>query len=541
MPASATENTGSGGKGRYDAIIVGGGHNGLTCGAYLAKAGLKTLVLERRHIVGGAAVTEEVHPGFRASTFSYIMGHVHPKVIADLELSRYGLKHLKMGEVLHPLEGDDSIIFSTDMATTQAEIARFSTKDAEAYPRFFNDITQTISVLRRLLLETPIDPGERSWGALVDVARMGWRYRGIGEEVYRITDAMTQSAYDFVSRWFESEEAKALFCYWAGIGNFKGPRGAGTAYSILFHLIGENGLGFAKGGMGAISDAIAASGQANGMEIATEAAVSEIGVKDGKAVGVVCEDGRVFEATLVASGVAAPVTFGQMVPRKDLPEDFMAAIDRWRCRGEVFKINCAVDRLPQYRGYRNPRAGVDYPAYAHIGPTIDYMERAYDDAKYGWYSKRPFVSPIVPTVADPELAPEGKHVVTLSGGHAPYELKNGDWADEKDKFVANVFAVMDDFCPGFSDSLIAYEAYVPPDLERVLGMPGGHELHGDVALDQLFFQRPAPHYSDYRTPIRGLYQCGSSTHPGGAVSAVPGHNAAREILKDRRRRRDRTP
>ena len=519
----------------YDAIIVGGGHNGLTCGAYLARAGLKVLVLERRGIVGGAAVTQEFHPGFRASTFSYIMGHVHPKVIADLELGRFGLEHLKMGEVLHPLEGDDAIIFSTAIATTQAEIARFSAKDAEAYPTFFADISKTIAVLRELLLETPIDPGERSMSALLDLAKMGWRYRGIGEEVYRITDAMTQSAYDFVSRWFECEEVKALLCYWAGMGNFKGPRGAGTAYAILFHLIGENGLGFARGGMGAISDAIAASGREKGMEILTDAAVAEIRVSGGKAIGVVLEDGREFSAKLVSSGVAAPVTFGKMVDRADLPEDFMADIDRWRAKGECFKINCAVDRPPQYRGYRTPRAGVAYPAYAHIGPTIDYMERAYDDAKYGWYSKRPFVSPIVPSVIDDSLAPEGKHVVTLCGGHAPYDLKGGDWAQEKDRFIANVFAVMEDFCPGFSDSLISYEAYLPRDLERVLGMPGGHELHGDVALDQLFFQRPAPHYADYRSPIRGLYQCGSSTHPGGAVSAVPGHNAAHEILKDYRR------
>jgi len=522
-------------KQTFDAIIVGGGHNGLTCGAYLAKAGLKTLVLERRHIVGGAAVTEEFHPGFRASTFSYIMGHVHPKVIRELELERHGLLHLKMNEVVHPLEGDDSIIFSTDMATTQAEIARFSTRDAAIYPKFFADITRSIGILRRLLLETPVDPGDRSWGALKDVARMGWRYRGMGEEFYRITDAMTQSAYDFVSRWFESDEVKALLCYWAGIGNFRGPRAAGTAYSILFHLLGENGLGFSRGGMGAISDAISAAGRRHGMEIATDAAVDRITVKNGRATGVVTEDGREFGARLVASNVAAPVTFGRLVPRAELPEDFLRAIDNWRCQGEVFKINCAVDRRPQYRGFSPGQAGVDYPAYAHVGPTIDYMERAYDDAKYGWYSARPFVSPIVPSVIDDTLAPEGKHVVTLSGGHAPYDLRGGDWADERDTFIDNVFAVMDEFAPGFSDSLISYQAFLPPDLEDILGMPGGHELHGEVALDQLFFQRPAPHYADYRSPIRALYQCGSSTHPGGSVSAVPGHNAAREILNDYRR------
>ena len=520
---------------RYDAIIVGGGHNGLTCGAYLAKAGLKTLVLERRHLVGGAAVTEEFHPGFRASTFSYIMGHLHPKVIAELDLARHGLVHLKMKEVVHPLEDDGCIIFSTDAAATRSEIARFSKKDAENYPKFFEDISRTIVVLRKLLLETPVDPGDRSASALLDVARMGWRYRGLGEEFYRIADAMTQSAYDFMSRWFESEEVKALFCYWAGIGNFRGPRSPGTAYSILFHLLGENGLGFAKGGMGSISSAIAAAGQEHGMEIATDADVKCIDVKSGRAAGVVTRDGREFTSKLVASNLAAPATFGALVPRDELPRDFMEAIDRYRCEGECFKINCAVDRLPSYRGFESGQAGVEYPAYAHIGPTIEYMERAYDDAKYGWYSTRPFVSPIVPSFIDDSLAPSGKHVVTLSGGHAPYRLRNGTWESEREHFVENVFSVMEEFSPGFRDSLIAFETYLPPDLEEVLGMPGGHELHGEVALDQLFFQRPVPHYANYRSPIRALYQCGSSAHPGGSVSAIPGHNAAREILKDYRR------
>lgn len=524
-------------SGEYDAIIVGGGHNGLTCGAYLAKAGLKTLVLERRSIVGGAAITTEFHPGFRASTFSYIMGHLHPKVIKELELEKFGLVHLKMGEVVHPLEDADSIVFSVETAVTQAEIARFSKRDAENYPKFFEDVSSTIKILRQLLLETPIDPGNRSAAALLDIALMGWRHRKAGEDFYRIVDAMTQSAYDFMSGWFESEEVKALFCYWAGIGTFKGPRTPGTAYSILFHLLGENGLGFAKGGMGSISNAIADSGRSHGMEIATDASVETIIVKNGRAVGVATKDGREFRSRIVASSVAAPVTFGRMVARSQLPEQFMSAIDRYRCQGEIFKINCAVDRLPIYKGFTPGQAGVDYPAYAHIGPTIDYMERAFDDAKYGWYSEWPFLSPIVPSFVDPTLAPEGKHIVTLSGGHAPYSLENGDWSVERDKFVGNVFSVMEEFAPGFVDSLISYEVFLPLDLEDILGMPGGHELHGEVTLDQLFFQRPAPHYSDYRSPIRALYQCGSSAHPGGSVSAIPGHNAAREILKDRRRLR----
>ena len=520
----------------FDAIIVGGGHNGLTFGAYLAKAGLKTLVLERRCIVGGAAVTEEFHPGFRASTFSYIMGHVHPKVIAELELQKFGLEHIRVGEVVHPLEDDDCIVFSTDVKVTQEQISRFSRKDAENYPRFFDDLSRTIVRLRQLLLETLVDPSDKKLRSRLNLAALGWRHRDVGDEFYGILDAMTMSAYDYVSKWFESEEVKALFCYWAGIGNFVGPRSAGTAYSILFHLLGENGLGFSRGGMGKISDSIAAAGKSHGMEIMIGAPAAAIAMHNDRATGVVLDDGREFAAKIVVSSLAAPVTFGRLVPEHALPDDFREAMSNYRCEGRAFKINCAVDRLPQYRGFKPGAGGVEYPCYAHIGPTVDYMERAYDEGKYGWYSSRPFVSPIVPTFLDPDLAPEGKHVVTLSGGYAPYELKGGSWDDERDNFVANVMAVMDDYAPGFSDSVIAMDAYLPQDLERVLGMPGGHELHGDVALDQLFFKRPAPHYADYRSPIADLYQCGSSTHPGGGVSCVPGHNGARQILRDWKKR-----
>ncbi len=521
----------------YDAIIVGGGHNGLTCGAYLARAGLKTLVLERRYIVGGAAVTEEFTPGFRASIFSYIMGHVHPKVIRELELAKFGLEHLKIKEVIHPLHDGDYIVFSSDTAVTQQQIARFSKKDAAAYPDFFSDMTTTIEVMRRLLLETPIDPANRSFAALVDTAKMIWRYRKIGDEMYRILDAMTMSAYDYVSQWFESEEVKALFCYWAGIGSFSGPRTPGTAYSILFHLLGENGLGFSRGGMGKISESIADSGRRYGLEIRTEVPVAEILVKNGRAYGVRLENGDEFKGKLVASNLAAPVTFQKLVAAEYLPDEFKRDIKNYRAKGSAFKINIAVDKAPQYKGFDPAVAGVDYPVYAHLGPTVDYLERAYDETKYGWYSSKPFMSPIVPSVIDDSLAPDGKHVVTLSGGFAPYELRNASWDDERDNFVANVMNVMDEFAPGFSSSVIDMQVLLPPDFERILGMPGGHELHGEVTLDQLFFKRPAAHYADYRSPIAGLYQCGASTHPGGGVTCVPGHNAAREILKDWRKLR----
>ncbi len=523
----------------YDAVVIGAGHNGLTCGAYLAKAGLKTLVLERRHIIGGAAVTEEIHPGFKASRFSYIMGHLHPKVINDLELGRFGLEHLKVPDVVYPLYGDDCITFTTDQKRNLEQIARFSKRDAEAYPEFFASMSETIKIMRELLLQTPIDPAKRNWNTAKEGLRLMWRYRKIGDQYYKLMDALTMSAYQYVAEWFESDVVRAVLLYWATIGSNASPRSGGTAYTILFHLVGESGMGFARGGMGAISEAIARSGQQDGMEVMTDSPIAEIIINNGRAEGVRLDNGDEYRSRVVVSNVAAPITFTELIDPKQLPDSFNTQIRRYRAKGCGFKINLAVDRPPRYRGFDPAVAGVELPAYAHIGPTTDYLERAFDDAKYGNYSKQPFISPITPTLIDDSLAPPGKHVVTLYGGVAPYDLKDMSWEEEKDKFVQIVLNTMDEFAPGFSDSIIAMDAMVPPDIERILNMPGGHELHGDCAVDQLFMMRPVPGYADYRSPIRHLYQCGASTHPGGAVSAVPGHNAAREILKDWKRRKPR--
>lgn len=519
---------------RYDAIIVGGGHNGLTCGAYLAKAGVKTLVVERRPIVGGAAVTEEIIPGFRASTFSYIMGHVHPKVINDLKLKEHGLEFLPMREVITPLDDGDYIVFTHDKQKNLEQIARFSKKDAEAWPAFFDYMQGAIQVVRDLLLETPVDPSTGRWRDFKNSARLLWQHRKIGKHFHRLADALTMSAHDYVSQWFESDVVKAVICYWAVIGNSVGPYAPNTAFNILFHLVGENGMGFARGGMGSISEAIAAAGRQHGMEIRTDAPVAEIIVENGQSTGIRLESGEVIRARTVAANTAAPITFGRMVDQRHLPEDFRREIGTYRSTGSAFKINCAVDRAPQYRNFDPEKAGVPYPAYAHIGPSVDYFERAYDEAKYGWYSSKPYMSPIVPSAVDDTLAPAGKHVVTLYGGQAPYELKGASWDDEQDNFVKNVMDVMDTYCPGFSDSIIDMDVYLPRDMERIVGLPKGHEVHGDINLDQLFLKRPVAGYADYRSPIRGLYQCGASSHPGGAVSCVPGHNAAREILRDKR-------
>jgi phytoene dehydrogenase-like protein len=524
---------------RYDAIIIGAGHNGLVCGAYLAKAGLKTLVLERRDVIGGAAVSEETVPGFTFSTFSYLMSLLHPKVIADLELRSFGFEVLPASDMFGPLPGGDHILFCEDVKKTQASFGRFSKKDAEIYPAFDAYLMESAKIVRKLLLETPPDPTCRDWRSFKETASLLWRYRRVGGKLFRLIDLMTMSADAYLSEWFERTEIKAVLAYYSGIGTFVGPKSPGSAYVIMHHVMGEHagagGWGFVRGGMGAITKAIAASAARHGLTVRTQADVASIEARDGRATGVTLADGTRYEADTIASNVSAKLTFLKFLPRAALPAEFVRDIEAYRTYSAAFKINIACERLPAYRGFDAAACGFAYPSYAHIGPSIEYLERAYDDAKYGAWSRQPFVTPVTPSFVDPTIAPPGKHVVHLFGGHAPYTLAEGDWASRKDEFVKTVLAVMDEHAPGFSDGVIGLQALVPPDIEAMIGSPHGHIFHGELQADQLFFARPAPHWADYRSPIAGLYQCGSSAHPGGGVGGVAGHNAAREILKDLRR------
>ncbi|MCC6470595.1 MAG: NAD(P)/FAD-dependent oxidoreductase [Alphaproteobacteria bacterium] len=520
----------------YDALILGAGHNGLTCGAYLAKAGLKVLVLERRHLIGGAAVTEEVVPGFRWSVASYVMSLLSPRVINDLELRKFGLAVLPANDLFVPLEDGDHIVFHDDVKKTQAQFARFSKHDAEIYPEFDQYLREATNVVRRLLYETPVDPSRRDWKSFRDTASLVWRYRDVAGKMYRIADLMTQSVYDYLSRWFESDTIKAVLAYYASIGTFAGPKSPGTAYVLMHHVMGEHagagGWGFVRGGMGAISNSIAESAKRWGMETRINAPIERVLVESGRAVGVALKGGEEIRAKLVASNANAKTLYLKLVERKELPADFVADIESYRTFSTAFKINIACERPPQYKAFSKAKAGFDYPTYVHLGPTIEYLERAYDEAKYGDFSSRPFITPVCPTIVDDTLAPKGKHVVNLFGGHAPYTLKGKDWNNERGRFVDTVMKTMDGFAPGFSGDVIDMQVLLPPDLEELIGLPQGHIFHGELSPDQLFFQRPAPHYADYRSPIKGLYLCGSSAHPGGGVSGIPGYNAAREILKD---------
>ena len=531
--------------GSYDAIVIGAGHNGLVCAGYLARSGLKPLVLERRGIVGGAAVTEEIAPGFRASIFSYLMSILHPRIIADLKLKQHGLEVMPCSDMLSPLDDDGYIVFSDNVAKTQASFARFNAKDAAIYPEFDRFLTENADVFRRLLWETPFDPTRRDWKTFREAAGFFWRHRKYGDRLFRVADMVTMSAYDFLSEWFEDDRIKAVLAYYASIGTFAGPKTPGSAYVIMHHIMGENagagGWGFIKGGMGSITQALAASARANGAEILTDSPIREVSVSGGRTTGVMTEDGRSFTAPVVISNASAKVLYLDLVGEQHLPPGLVRDIRGFRTFSTAFKMNLAVERPPQYRcldqALRDGALGNwSYPTYVHIAPDIDYLERAYDDAKHGWYSSNPFITPVVPTIVDDTLAPPGKHVVNLFGGHAPRTLKGGNWAAEKPRFEKVVLDTIDRYAPGFSDDVIATQLLIPEDIERIVNLPSGHIFQGELSPDQLFFQRPAPHWADYRTPIAGLYLCGASAHPGGGVSGIPGYNSAREILRDARRK-----
>jgi phytoene dehydrogenase-like protein len=526
---------------KVDAIIIGGGHNGLVCAAYLAKYGLAPLVLERRPVVGGAAVTQEIAPGFRASTFSYLMSLLHPRIQSDLNLKRHGLEIMPCSDMLSPLDGDDYIVFSDNIGRTQASFARFNAADARIYPQFDRFLNENARLFRRLLWETPFDPTGRDWRTFKQAAGFLYRNWRIGGQAFRLIDMLAMSAYDFLSEWFTDERIKAVLAYYASIGTFAGPKSPGSAYVIMHHIMGENagagGWGFVKGGMGSISDSIAAAARELGADIQTNSAIAEVQVSNGRAVGVTTTDGRSYTADRVISNVDAKTLYLKMVGERHLPADLVRDISNYRTFSTAFKMNIACERPPQYtclqRAIRDDAlAGWSYPTYVHIGPDIDYLERAYDDAKYGSYSTHPFITPVCPTIVDKTLAPPGKHIVNLFGGHAPHRLKEHDWSSEKARFEKVVLDTVDRVAPGFSRDVIARQFLIAPDIENIVGLPQGHIFQGELSLDQLFFKRPVAHWADYRTPIRGLYICGGSMHPGGGVSGIPGYNAAREVLRD---------
>jgi phytoene dehydrogenase-like protein len=521
---------------RYDAIIIGGGHNGLTAAAYLAKAGRKVLVLERRELLGGCCITEETWPGFRVSTASYVNSLLRPDIIRELDLAKHGFAMIpRSPSSFTPLLDGRSLLMGPDRELTRREIAKFSTKDAEAYPRFEAMLTRVADFLEPLLDQVPPNP----WGGIGDALRLGkigWNFRKLGAALGgEAIEILTGAATPILDRWFESDVLKATIATDAVIGAFASPSMPGTAYVLFHHVMGEcNGVrgvwGYVKGGMGRISEAIASAARSSGCEIRTNADVGRILVKEGRTTGVALKDGTEFHAPIVASCADANVTFLKLVEERELPAEFASAIKRIDYRSATVKINVALDAPPRFACLPTPGVGPQHHGTMHICPSMEYIERAYDDAKYGRPAANPMLECTMATALDDSLAPPGKHILSMFVQYAPYELKGTTWDAEKDRFADRCFDVLEDYAPGFKASVLHRQVIPPPEMERLWGITGGNIMQGSMGLASMFSTRPAAGWAGYRTPIRGLYLCGAAAHPGGGVMGAAGRNAARVML-----------
>jgi phytoene dehydrogenase-like protein len=527
----------------YDAIIVGAGHNGLVTAAYLARAGRRVLVLERREVVGGACVTEELWPGFKVSTAAYVNSLLRPEIIRDLELARYGFELLpRSPSSFTPFPDGRFLLLGPDKALTAAQVAKFSKRDAEALPRYEAMLERVAAFIEPTLLRTPPNPWSWRPRDLVALAQLGWRLLKLGSDGPRALEILTGAARPILDRWFESEELKIALATDAIIGAMASPSMPGTAYVLFHHVMGEcNGVrgmwGYVRGGMGGITQALARAAQAHGAEIRVNSPVTSILTRDGRVTGVALADGTEVRARQVASNADAHATFLGLVGERALPPDFVAAVRAIDYSSASLKINVALSELPDFVAVRG--SGLPPDAHLrgtiHIAPTLDYMERAYDDAKYGRPSADPVLECTIPSVVDPTVAPPGRHVMSFFVQYAPYRLRAGDWDREKDRFADRCFDLLAEYAPNFRRAVIDRQVLSPVDLERRFGLTGGNIFQGAMTLSQLFFLRPVPGYADYRTPIRGLYLCGAATHPGGGVMGACGYNAAREMLRDARR------
>ncbi len=522
----------------YDVIIIGGGHNGLVTACYLAKAGLKTLVLERREILGGGAVTEEIHPGFRCSTLAHVTGPLLPGVIKDLDLEGKGLEVINPHVRVTSLNPDGpSVTIYNDAKRTATELESVSTHDAESYPRFAASFSSIGKVLTPLLTMTPPAIDNPSPHEMWNLGKLGLSFRRLAKkDAFRLLRWGPMAVADLAAEWFETETLRAAVAARGIFGAFAGPWSAGTSTGLLWqsamdgHAIAP--ASFVKGGMGALTAALAKAGQAAGLEIRTKAEVARIEVSESRASKVLLNNGEEIPARALVSNADPRTTFLKLIDPVDLDPDFLQKMRNYRAVGSAAKVNLALSRLPSFPSFNGDDANTKLSGRIHIGPEIDYLERAFDAAKYGDFSSAPYMDVTVPSLTDPSLAPKGAHVMAIHVQFAPYHLKEGDWNSRRGEFGDAVVNQMANYAPGLRDLIVARQVITPVDLEQTYGLSGGHIMHGEQSLDQFFTFRPLIGWAQYRTPIKSLYLCGAGTHPGGGITGGPGANAAREIIKD---------
>jgi phytoene dehydrogenase-like protein len=525
---------------KYDALIIGAGHNGLVAAAYLARAGRKVLVLERREVIGGCVVTEELWPGFKVSTASYVNSLFRPEIIRDLELKRHGFAMIpRSPSSFTPLPDGRYLLMGPDKEMTRREVSKFSKKDAENLPKYEAMLERVATFLEPMLAETPPNPWSEEPRDLVRLAKLAWRFRKLGADGQQALEILTGAADPILDRWFESEEIKTTLSTDAIIGAFATPSMPGTAYVLFHHVMGEcDGVrgvwGYVRGGMGALSNAIASAARERGAEIKVNAPVSRIVIENGRARGVALANGDEYAADRVVSCLDANVTFLRLMEHKHLPAGFVEAVKHLDYSSASCKINLALAAVPNFTCLPGKGVGPQHHGTIHISPNRTYIERAFDCAKYGYFSENPVIEATIPSSLDDTIVPKGQHVMSMFTQYFPYKLAAdaGTLEENKKRYAERCIDIMTEYAPNFRQAVIGYQVLAPADLEKVFGLTGGNIMQGTMSLSSLSFMRPLPGYADYRTPIRGLYLCGAATHPGGGVMGACGHNAAREILKD---------
>ncbi|MBI2608329.1 MAG: NAD(P)/FAD-dependent oxidoreductase [Deltaproteobacteria bacterium] len=531
---------------QYDAIIIGAGHNGLITAAYLGKAGKKVLLLEKRPVIGGSCVTEEVIPGFKISTTSYVCSLLRPEVIHDLELKKFGFKLLLRDPSSLSLFPDGKYFyFWRDPKKTHQEIAKLSEKDARNWAHYHEDLEQIASIVEPMMIKPALDPQTKKIKELFEMAKLGLRVRKEDKALSNLLRMFSMSVADFLDSYFESTELKATLATDGVIGAFAGPYMPGTAYVLFHHVMGEaegvkGAWGYVEGGMGGITQALYKSATRFKVEALTNASVHKILVKNGEAYGVALQDGREFYAKAIISNADPKKTFLDFVSSHDLPSDFIRGVKNIKFRSASFKINLALDSLPSWKAIPGSELGPQHRGTIHLSPSMEYIERAFDDAKYGRPSRQPVLECTIPTSVDPTIAPLGKHIMGMFVQYFPYDLKEGNVVQEKEKFVKTCLNLLEEYAPGIQNKISGVHALSPQDLEKEYGLTGGNLFHGEMTLDQLLFMRPQPGWSRYRTPLPHLYLCGSGAHPGGGVLGAPGYLAAKTILSLESSRTQRT-